>query len=222
MSRRHSCRTLSLLILLLCSSGLLTVTAQPNSTQPGPATTQPNAHENYERLPFMAQTPEIAAEAAPSAGGLLLRTTGALLLIVGLIVATAWGLRQLGGKNFGNADDPAVELTLLGTLSLGDRRQLSAVRFGDRLLLIGSTAQAITLLAAHDERPRSYVPPMRSVADLLAEEQPPSPVQANFERALALADERLKQQANTGVKRTMQTSAQTSVPAAPPASDEDQ
>jgi flagellar biogenesis protein FliO len=207
-------RGCGLLLFVMWGGCLLTATAQANSAQPSPPTAQPARQENYERLPFMTQTPDTAEEAAPSAGGLLLRTTGALLLIVGLIVATAWGLRRLGGKNFGNADDQAVELTLLGTLTLGDRRQLSAVRFGDRLLLIGSTAQAITLLAARDERPRSYIPPMRSVADLLAEEHPQKPAQANFERALALADERLKQQANTGVKRTMQPSVQPSAPAA--------
>lgn len=198
-------RSGGLLLVVLWGCCLLTVTAQTNSAQSNPPKTQPTRQENYERLPFMTQTPESAEETAPSAGGLLLRTAGALLLIVGLIIATAWGLRRLGGKNFGNADEQAVELTLLGTLSLGDRRQLSAVRFGDRLLLIGSTAQAITLLAARDERPRSYIPPMRSVADLLAEEQPQKPAQANFERALALADERLKQQAQSSIKHTQGT-----------------
>ena len=204
-------RGCGLLLVVTLGCCLLTATAQPNSAQPNPPSAQPKKQENYERLPFMTQTPETEIGAAPSAGGLLLRTTGALLLIVGLIVATAWGLRRLGGANLGNATDQAVELTLLGTLSLGEKRQLSAVRFGDRLLLIGSTAQAITLLAARDERPRSYIPPMRSVADLLAEEQPLNPTQTNFERALALADERQKQQAKTGDKQGAQ--------AAPPATD---
>lgn len=192
----------SLLIAVTCGGCLLTALGQTAPAQATPPATQaaskPVGPENYERLPFMAQPPETAGEAAPSAGGLLLRTVGALFLIVGLIVATAWGLRRLGGSALGGADNHAVELTLVGTLSLGERRQLSAVRFGDRLLLIGSTAQAITLLAAHEERPLSYIPPMRSVADLLAEDQPHQPARANFERALALADERLKQQAHTG------------------------
>lgn len=196
----RSSRSCSLLLVMTWGCCLLTVTAQTTPARPNPPTTKPAGQENYERLPFMTQPPETAVEAAPSAGGLLLRTTGALLLIVGLILATAWGLRRLGGANFGNAADQAVELTLLGTLSLGDRRQVSAVRFGDRLLLIGSTAQAITLLAAREERPRSYIPPMRSVADLLADEQPQNPAEANFERALARADERLNQPANSSVK----------------------
>ena len=196
------------LLLLLCGVGLHSATAQPSPARTAQSTAKPAQQENYERLPFMTQAPESAVEAAPSAGGLLLRTTGALLLIVGLIVVTAWGLRRLGGGKFGNANDQGVELTLLGTLSLGDRRQVSAVRFGDRLLLIGSTGQAITLLAARDERPRSYVPPMRSVADLLAEDQAPKPTnppRASFERALTLANEQLKQQPNTGVKSSQAT-----------------
>ncbi len=183
----------SLLSAVICAC-LFTATAQTKPATPAAG------QENYERLPFMTQPPETAVEAAPSAGGLLLRTTGALLLIVGLIAAAAWGLRRLGGAPFGGADNSAVELTLIGTLSLGERRQLSAVRFGDRLLLIGATAQAITLLAAHEERPRSYIPPMRSVADLLAADQPRNAARADFEHALALADERLKQQANNAAQ----------------------
>lgn len=184
-------------LLVVMSSSMFSTMAQTASAQSAPSAQQPAGQETYERLPFMAQPTESAMETAPSAGGLLLRTLGALLLIVGLIVATAWGLRRLGGTAFSGADNRTVELTLVGTLSLGDRRQLSAVRFGDRMLLIGSTAQAITLLAARDERPPSYTPPMRSVADLLAEDQAPAPEHANFARALARADERLRQQAQT-------------------------
>ncbi|MBI1764547.1 MAG: flagellar biosynthetic protein FliO [Acidobacteria bacterium] len=180
-----------LLSVLLCGGCLPCASAQPAPAAPG--------QENYERLPFMTPPAEAPPESAPSAGGLLLRTVGALLLIVGLIVATAWALRRLNGTPLGGADSPAVELTLLGTLPLGDRRQLAAVRFGDQLLLIGSTAQALTLLAARTERPLSYTPPRRSVADLLAEEEP-----RNFARALTLADERLRQQSNIDAHDGMQ------------------
>ncbi len=206
MRWRHHWMSSSLLIAVTCGVCLLNATAQPAPAQQAqPASQpvgQPARQENYERLPFMIQPPESAIETAPSAGGLLLRTTGALLLIVGLIAATAWGLRRLGGAPFGGADNSAVELTLVGTLALGDRRQLSAVRFGERILLLGSTAQTITLLAAHDERPLSYTPPMRSVAELLAEDQPRTTERTGFARALTLANERLEQQADSGAHNT--------------------
>jgi flagellar biosynthetic protein FliO len=131
---------------------------------------------------------------APSAAGLLVRTLGALCLIIGLIAAAAWGLRRFGGAQFSGPSEDAPELTVLATLSLGNQRSLSAVRFGDRLLLIGSTAQAITLLAAKERRPDWAAPPMRSVADLLAEDEP-----HNFEQALSLADQQAERRADTTI-----------------------
>jgi flagellar biosynthetic protein FliO len=145
----------------------------------------------------MEQTQIESGTEAPSTAGLFVRTLGALLLIVGLIVAVAWGLRRFGGAHFGVPSEEAPELAVLATVSLGDRRALSAVRFGDRLLLVGSTAQAITLLATRVCPPRNVTPRMRSVADLLREDEPPS-----FEQALSLADERLKQQTSASVLRS--------------------
>lgn len=144
--------------------------------------------DDAERLPFMEHTRDEDEAQAPSAAGLLVRTLGALCLIIGLIAAAAWGLRRFGSARFGGASEDAPELTVLSTLSLGNQRSLSAVRFGDRLLLIGSTAQNITLLAAKERRPEWATPPMRSVADLLAEDEP-----HNFEQALTLANQRVEQ-----------------------------
>jgi flagellar biosynthetic protein FliO len=139
----------------------------------------------------MEQTRDADEAQPPSAAGLLVRTLGALCLIIGLIAAAAWGLRRFGGAQFSGSAEDAPELTVLASISLGNQRSLSAVRFGDRLLLIGSTAQAITLLAAKERRPEWAAPPMRSVADLLAEDEP-----HNFEQALTLADQRIEQRAD--------------------------
>jgi flagellar biosynthetic protein FliO len=104
-------------------------------------------------------------EQPPSAVGLLLRTVGALLLIVGLIVAAAWGMKRFGGARFGAPKEDAPELAVLNSIALGERRSLAIVRFGQRTLLLGSTAQSITLLAeTHDPAPR-----FQSVADILNE-----------------------------------------------------
>jgi flagellar protein FliO/FliZ len=142
----------------------------------------------------MKQGPAESSSEAPSAGGLLLRTLGALLLILGLLVAAAWSLRRFGGGRLAKQDPAELELAVLTTLPLGERRSISAVRFGDQLLLLGATAQTVTLLAktARSLPAAAAAPPrMRSVAELLADDEPRETVQPNFERALLLAKEQL-------------------------------
>lgn len=140
--------------------------ATPEPTPAPAGNTQPLA-EN-ERLPFMLEDAQKETAEAPSAGGLLIRTLGALLLIVGLIVAAGWGLRRFGGARFGAPREDAPQLTVLTSVSLGDRRSLAIVRFGEQNLLIGSTAQSMTLLASEElESGETKTPIVRSVADLL-------------------------------------------------------
>lgn len=122
------------------------------------------------RLPFLAHDQSEAE--APGAGGLLLRTLGALLLIVGLIIAASWGIKRMGGARFGAAQTDAPELRVLASVALGDKRSLAIVRFGERNLLVGSTAQSITLLAedaeeTNDVYASAAIPQARSVAELL-------------------------------------------------------
>ena len=123
-----------------------------------------------ERLPFM-RTEDSAANSEPGSGGLLIRTLGAMLLIVGLIFFGAWGLKKLGFGNLkSNSAENAPDLTILSSVSMGSGRTISTVRFGERILLVGSTAQSFTLLADDTEdEPVSKIQP-RSVAEMLAEE----------------------------------------------------
>ena len=123
---------------------------------------------------MMEENGEAAAE-RPGAGALVVRTLGALLLIVGLIVAAGWALRRIGGGRFGAKIEGAPQLSVLTSVALGDRRSLAVVRFQGRTLLVGSTQQGITLLAeddtdagddnnaAGDDQP----PTPRSVAEML-------------------------------------------------------
>ena len=120
-----------------------------------------------DRLPFMANTERESHEQAPSATGLLLRTLGALLLIVGLIVAAAWGMKRFGGARFGAPKEDAPELAVLNSIALGERRSLAIVRFGPRILLLGSTPHSVTLLAENEIE--NTVPRIQSVADILSE-----------------------------------------------------
>lgn len=120
-----------------------------------------------DRLPFM-QNEQSTTMQEPSSGGLLLKTLGAMLLIVGLIFGGAWGAKKLGFGNFNSknsADD--VNLTILTSVSLGNGRTISTVRFGERILLVGSTAQSFTLLAEETKIEETSLLNSRSVAEML-------------------------------------------------------
>lgn len=136
-------------------------------------------------LPFkLNERAELATE-TPSASGLLLRTFGALIFIVGLIAAAGWTLRYFGIINFGKQQSEAAGLKVLDTVQLGERRSLTIVKFGERILLIGSTPQGLSLLAEEEDEakvPAGAMPPVRTVTDLLDVN-----VQPQFEQELARA-----------------------------------
>jgi flagellar biosynthetic protein FliO len=169
------------------------VAASPTSPTPNTSTENANAQPaaspqsqpdsaNNERLPFMNQTDTDSQESTPGVAGLLLRTVGALLLIVGLIVAVSWGMKRFAGARFGAPKEDAPQLALLNSLSLGDKRSLAVIRFGSRTLLVGSTAQNVTLLAEDEIDDFATTP--RSVADFLNDEQP-----VEFQQPLEFAEQ---------------------------------
>ena len=138
-----------------------------------------------QELPFKLNDRHELATETPSASGMLLRTFGALLLIVGFIAAAGWGLRYFGFINFGKQHSEAAGLKVLDTVPLGERRTLTLVKFGERTLLIGSTPQGLTLLAEQTDEAEpqgSYMPTVRTVTDLLDVNAPPQ-----FEQELTRA-----------------------------------
>lgn len=137
-----------------------------------------------DRLPFMQQENTPAVEDEPSSAMLMAKSLGALMLIVGLIFFGAWGARKLG---FGNAKPEtadAVELSVVNTLSLGAGRSLVAVNFEGRTLLVGSTANAFTLIA-EKHNSAEHISKPRSVAEMLEEEG------VSFRREFEAAQERM-------------------------------
>lgn len=140
-----------------------------------PAVSTETKPESSDRLPFKLNDRPEAVPQAPSLTGLLLRTFGALLFIVGLIAAVGWALRYFGIINFGKPQSETAGLKVINTLPLGERRSLMTVKFGERTLLIGATPQGLTLLAEQAEQheepelPGNYVPmpTMQTVTDLL-------------------------------------------------------
>ena len=125
-------------------------------------------------LPFMREQQQQAAAETnqPGTGSLLFKATGAMLLIVGLLFFGAWGLKKAGFDRLKPKDAAgAIDLAVLSTVSMGSGRTISAVRFGERVLLVGSTAQTFTLLADEAATDALPSPISRSVADLLGEEK---------------------------------------------------
>ena len=99
------------------------------------------------------------APPAPSMGGLLVRTAIALVVVVGLIYATAWMLKRaqprMAAHRSRNRDGVAVE----SHVSLGQRRSIYAVRWGRFRLLLGAGGSEITLLASEWAEADGSAPP---------------------------------------------------------------
>lgn len=184
--------TRKFLAKLLILPALLLLALAPHclaQETPQPAAPNQQAAEimgEDDRLPFM-QNQETQAVPETSSGGLLFKTLGAMLLVVGLIFGGAWGAKKLGLGNFSpkHAEDD-VNLKVLTSVSLGSGRTISTIRFGERVLLVGSTAQSFTLLA-EEEKPHDASPlPTRSVAEMLDEEM--IPFDTEFAKAQARLD----------------------------------
>lgn len=127
-----------------------------------------------ERIPFM-QTENPVAINETSSVGLIVKTLGAMILIISLIFFGAWGLKKFGfGNANSNLDEDIPDLAILSTVSLGSGRTISTVRFGERILLVGSTPQSFTLLGDEAEkRALNHVSASEnriSVAEMLAAE----------------------------------------------------
>ncbi len=139
-----------------------------------------------DRLPFM-QTEDSVETTEPSSGGMLLKTFGSMLVVVGLLFFGAWGVKKFGlfGVKSGDADSIA-ELAISSSVSVANGQTISVVRFGDRVLLVGSTPQSFTLLSEefNVDTPSANIE-RRSVSELLAEES------LDFEYELKSAQKRL-------------------------------
>ncbi len=133
---------------------------------------------------------------SPSSGSLIFKTFGAMFLIIGLLFFGAWGVKKYGlfGVLKKSADD-SVELRVSSSVSVGNGQTISVVRFGERILLVGSTPQSFTLLADEigGEIASGNLQP-KSVSDLLAEEN------ANFGKELNFAQNRLDSRFEDGGK----------------------
>ncbi|MDX7623964.1 flagellar biosynthetic protein FliO [Enterobacter bugandensis] len=86
-----------------------------------------------------------ATDSLPATGSVLMTVTGALALIILLMVAMAWAARRSGLAR--RLNDAQGNMTLVATQSLGPRERLVLVDVGEQRLVLGVTASQITCLA---------------------------------------------------------------------------
>lgn len=157
------------LLLVLSVAMFTSIAAQANSQPPAVQASVEPLGEN-ETLPFM-QTETSTVSSEPSAAGLLMKTLGSMALIIGLIFVGAWAAKKMG---YGSAKAGSLiegpELSVMNSVSLGNGRSVATIRFGTRLLLVGSTQQAFTLLAEQSDESFEDRAAPRSVAEMLADD----------------------------------------------------
>src|SRR5690606_13356901 len=85
----------------------------------------------------------------------ILRVILALLFILGLLLTLAWVARR-GGWLPGRTQ--SARMRVLGTLSLGTRSSIALVQIEDTRLVLGISAQQITLLHTLPDAPADAAP----------------------------------------------------------------
>lgn len=139
---------------------------KPETTDVQPVQAEPMGEND--RLDFML-TEEVERPQEPSSSGLIIKAAGALALIIALLFVGAWSLKKLGfGGKSPTVGADQVKLAIVSSIALGGGRTLSTIQFGERILLVGSTAQSFTLLAEELPFDNEFTGNPRSVADLLA------------------------------------------------------
>ena len=79
-------------------------------------------------------------------GADLFRMLGSLALVVALMLALLWGLRQLQGKI--NSQNSGRRLQIIESLSVGTRQKVALIRVGEREVLIGVSPTQINGIAS--------------------------------------------------------------------------
>ena len=144
---RNCLATICLIAVCGCGQSRLSREAAATPATPAAATQSTAATRLVTTLanknPIESKTVDLST--LPSDWEGLLRTAGALVLVVGLLLAARWWLRR---KQL--AMTPGVGSIALGVLAratLAPRQELCLVRLGNRLVLIGVSGSTISRLS---------------------------------------------------------------------------
>jgi len=161
--------------------------AQAQDPAAAVASPSPEIMQKDDRLPFMASADESAKSTSePGSGMLLIKSLGAMVLVLGLIFFGAWGARKLGFGTTRTVDgEVPIGLKIESTVAVGSGRTIAAVSFAGRILLVGSTANSFTLLAEEEKTQQDSSFQPRSVAEMLRDERS---FGRQFDEALANED----------------------------------
>ncbi|MEW6219235.1 MAG: flagellar biosynthetic protein FliO [Thermodesulfobacteriota bacterium] len=121
---------------------------------------------------------ETGALVEPAAWPALLKVTGSLVLVLGLLAALAFWLRRLGLP--GLAGRPGSLIRVLDQRLLGPKKSVAVLAVGQETILVGITDQAITFLSRLGEPPAPAAPEEAAgrpgaFASLLARAADPTP-----------------------------------------------
>lgn len=100
-----------------------------------------------------------ATDSLPATGSVLMTVSGALALIILLMVVMAWAARRSGLAR--RLNDAQGNMTLVASQSLGPRERLVLVDVGEQRLVLGVTASQITCLATQarpEDAPQTSTP----------------------------------------------------------------
>jgi flagellar biogenesis protein FliO len=136
------------LLVLVLPWGALRAGGQ-SSAPAQPATAPGAARADVDRRPVARGSPggieSKRIEKGKGDSGGWLHTLGALAVVIGLIFAVRIVLRRLAGRQGAGARREAIEV--LARASLSARQQVSLVRLGRRLVLVGSGPSGMSPLA---------------------------------------------------------------------------
>ena len=102
-----------------------------------------------------------ATDSLPATGSVLMTVSGALALIILLMVVMAWAARRSGLAR--RLNDAQGNMSVVATQSLGPRERLVLVDVGEQRLVLGVTASQITCLATQ-ARPENAPQPSAPAA----------------------------------------------------------
>jgi len=103
--------------------------------------------------PTLFAAPDAAAHGSTAGGAL--EVTLALLLVVGMIAALAWGLRRMRG--FGGGSQERIQV--LADRSVGPKERCVLVRVGDTDILVGVAPGAVNTLHVFPAGSNTAAPP---------------------------------------------------------------